>query len=217
MRVRITFSKKEEMRYTGHLDLHRTWERTFRRAKLPIAYSQGFHPQPKINLAAALPLGFTSQAEIGDFWLEEELPLDQVEKSLKQALPPGIKIDNMEVVSQKLPSLQSLVDSAEYLVTILDNCINVEDRLKNLLESDSFISERRGKRYDLRPLIEKLEIVEKDEYNRPRLLMQLSARSGATGRPEEVLAALDIPVQGARIHRTRLLLKESQSEVSEST
>jgi radical SAM-linked protein len=44
------------MRYTGHLDLHRAWERTFRRARLPLAYSQGFHPQPRLNLACALPL-----------------------------------------------------------------------------------------------------------------------------------------------------------------
>ncbi len=59
-RLRLTFAKTAAMRYTGHLDLHTTWERTLRRARLPLAYSQGFHPQPKIQLASALPLGFTS-------------------------------------------------------------------------------------------------------------------------------------------------------------
>ena len=72
MRIRVTFSKTYHMRYTSHLDVHRTWERTLRRARLPLAYSQGFNPRPKINLAAALPLGFTSDCEIVEFWLDEE-------------------------------------------------------------------------------------------------------------------------------------------------
>ncbi len=61
MRARITFSKQGALRYTGHLDLHRLWERAMRRADLPLSYSQGFHPQPKISLASALPLGFASR------------------------------------------------------------------------------------------------------------------------------------------------------------
>ena len=51
MRVRITFAKQGALRYIGNLDLHKIWERSIRRAKLPLAYSQGYHPQPKINLA----------------------------------------------------------------------------------------------------------------------------------------------------------------------
>jgi radical SAM-linked protein len=212
MRLRITFSKTEEMRYTGHLDLHRTWERTFRRAKLPIAYSQGYHPQPKISLAAALPLGFTSQAEVGDFWLEEDLALEEIEKALTKALPPGIKIEHMEVVQNQEPSLQSQVESAEYIVTLLDKCSHFEDDLAELLAAEILIRERRGKQYDLRPLIEKLEKIDCDSFDRPRLLMRLAARSGATGRPEEVLDALNIIAQAARIHRTQIYFAENETE-----
>ncbi|MDP3186130.1 MAG: TIGR03936 family radical SAM-associated protein, partial [Anaerolineales bacterium] len=64
--MRITFSKTGALRYTGHLDLQRIWERTARRAGLPLVYSQGFHPQPKIQIAAALPLGFSGRAELVD-------------------------------------------------------------------------------------------------------------------------------------------------------
>jgi radical SAM-linked protein len=70
MRIQITFSKTGAMRFTGHLDLHRAWERTFRRAALPLAYSQGYNPRPKMNLASALPLGFTSECEVIDVRLE---------------------------------------------------------------------------------------------------------------------------------------------------
>ena len=60
MRIRVTFAKTEPMRFTSHLDLFRAWERTFRRAGLPILFSQGYNPRPRMQLAAALPLGFTS-------------------------------------------------------------------------------------------------------------------------------------------------------------
>ena len=71
MRLRIYFIKNQQMRYTSHLDLHRAWERAFRRADLPLAYSEGFSPRPVLNIAAPLPLGFMSTSEIGDFWLHE--------------------------------------------------------------------------------------------------------------------------------------------------
>jgi radical SAM-linked protein len=77
VRVRIHFHKTEAMRFTGHLDLHKAWERALRRAgsrsALRLAYSQGFHPQPRIHLACALPLGFTSECEVVDVWLENEI------------------------------------------------------------------------------------------------------------------------------------------------
>ena len=84
MRVRITFAKTDAMRFTGHLDLHRAWERTFRRAGLPLAYTQGFSPHPRINLASALPLGFTSERELVDIWLEQELPASAVTAALER-------------------------------------------------------------------------------------------------------------------------------------
>ena len=87
MRLRIGFAKNDLMRFTGHLDLHRSWERIFRRAGLPLAYTQGFSPHPRINLASALPLGFTSEAELVDVWLEAELPLDEIARTLTARYP----------------------------------------------------------------------------------------------------------------------------------
>ena len=83
MRLRITFHKTAAMRYTGHLDLHKTWERTIRRARLPLAYSQGYHPQPRLNVASALPLGFTSECELLDLWLADEVPIGDAAKALQ--------------------------------------------------------------------------------------------------------------------------------------
>ena len=98
MRIRITFAKQGALRYTGHLDLHKLWERAARRAELPLAYSQGFHPQPKMNIAAALPLGFSSRCEMLDMKLEHDIQLDGLREKLQGTLPTGIQVIHVESV-----------------------------------------------------------------------------------------------------------------------
>ncbi len=211
MRLRITFAKTDEMRFTGHLDLHRTWERIFRRAGLPLAYSQGYHPQPRINLACALPLGFTSQAELVDVWLEENLPLDLVRDAIKGALPPGLSLIDVQEAELRAPSLQTLVVASEYLVTLLDPVDRLDEKLEEVVKSSTLPRDRRGKHYDLRPLILELARLSDDENGHGRLKMRLAAEEGATGRPEEVLNALDIAPESARVHRTTLFFQPDGS------
>jgi len=211
MRLRITFSKSGALRYIGHLDLHSLWERTVRRAGLPLSYTQGFHPGPKIQLASALPLGFIGRAEIVDLWINE--PGDTLDRPYKEILqpaaPPGLVISSVEVVDEHSPALQTQVVSAEYEVTLLEPADGpgLVKGISVLLGAASLSRERRGKTYDLRPLIESLELLPADGSRALRLRMRLAAREGATGRPEEVLDALCIPFETTRIERTRLILK----------
>jgi radical SAM-linked protein len=205
MRLRITFSKTEAMCFTSHLDLHRAWERTFRRAQLPLAYSLGYSPHPKINLASALPLGFTSEAEIVDAWLESVYPVDQVKTKLVVAVPPGIEIHGIQEIDNGLPSLQSQLKAQEYIITLLEPLPDLEKRINSLLKADSIPRERRKKQYDLRPLVLELSQLNKDASGNQRLHTRLTAREGATGRPEEVLTAMDGQTENARFHRTKLL------------
>jgi radical SAM-linked protein len=211
MRLRITFSKFGALRYTGHLDLHSIWERTVRRAGLPLAYTQGFHPGPKLQLASALPLGFIGRAEIVDMWINEPgLPLGRPYKEILQpAVPPGLVISSVEVVDEHGPALQTQVVSAEYEVTLLEpgDAQGLMKDISALLWASSLPRERRGRTYDLRPLIESLELLDAGGFGALRLHMRLAAREGATGRPEEVLDALSIPFETTRIERIRLILK----------
>lgn len=202
MRIRITFAKQGALRYTGHLDLHRLWERAARRAELPLAYSQGFHPQPKMNIAAALPLGFSSRREVLDMRLEHEIPLEGLRDKLQETLPTGIQVINIEQVDDKLPALQTLVASAEYEVTLTEAAdrSELERRIASVMDAGSIIRERRGKTYDLRPLIEELKFENPD-----KIFMRLAAREGATGRPEEVLDMVGIAFEDTRIERTDLI------------
>jgi radical SAM-linked protein len=201
MRIRLTFSKRGSLRYTGHLDLHKIWERSFRRAGLPLAYSQGFHPQPKIQLAAALPLGISARAELLDFWTNQDIDLQALPERMAGYMPPGLKILSSQQVDEREPTLQTQVRAAEYQLQLREaGCPpDLDERVSRLLAADSIIRERRGKQYDLRPLIEDLQVI-----GQHVLRMRLASREGATGRPEEVLAALQIPLEEARIERTGL-------------
>ncbi|PIW40369.1 MAG: hypothetical protein COW22_02130, partial [Chloroflexi bacterium CG15_BIG_FIL_POST_REV_8_21_14_020_46_15] len=73
-RLRVRFGRGEEVKFIAHLDIVRFWERAFRRAEIPLAYSQGFTPHPRISLAAPLPVGVTSEFELMDVWLKQWMP-----------------------------------------------------------------------------------------------------------------------------------------------
>ncbi len=210
MRTRITFSKTGALRYVGHLDLQTLWERAARRAGLPLAYSHGFHPQAKINFASALPLGFSSRAEVVDLRLQQDIDLAELPRRLQQAMPPGIGILEVQQVDESEPALQVQVLSSEYQVSLLQpvDASGLELGIRRLMEAGSLPRERRGKPYDLRPLIEDLKLEMSGPGSSPTLLMRLSSREAATGRPEEVLDELGIAARDARVERTRLIFQQ---------
>jgi radical SAM-linked protein len=210
VRMRITFAKTDAMRFIGHLDLHRAWERSFRRAGLPLAYSQGFNPRPRLNLASALPLGFTSRAEVIDAWLEENILPETVAQALEGALPPGIKVVHIENVALRAPTLQAELEASEFLITFLDPVGDLSGRVHDLLAAQRLPRRRRKKEYDLRPLILSVKLICPGQStdvspDNPQLLVILSAREGATGRPEELVEVMGIDPLTIRVERTRLI------------
>ena len=209
MRIRITFAKTDAMRFTSHLDLHRTWERTFRRAGLPLAYSHGFNPRPRLNLACALPLGFTGSQEILDAWLEQTLPEADIQRVLEQAAPPGIRIRRVESIDERAPTLQTVLEASNYTIILDERLPGLDERLNALLQAESLPRQRRGKDYDLRPLVLELERLPDDAEGRQRIHARLKAQEGATGRPEEVLDVLGADPLAARVNRDHLVIADS--------
>jgi radical SAM-linked protein len=211
-RYRILFSKTAHMQYTSHLDLILTWERVFRRAGLPLAYSEGFSPRPVLNLAAPLPLGYLSTGEIGDFWLSERISHPQFTNLLTEALPPGILINEIyEIGDINAPKLPTLVRSASYMVDLKTSDPDLEKKIKDLRKQKSLPRTRKKKEYDLRPLIIKIT-QDQNPGGDQEILMTLAALPGATGRPDEVLFALNIPTESTRISRTEIILRQSEGD-----
>jgi radical SAM-linked protein len=213
-RIRVHYAKGDSLRFIGHLDLQRLWERTLRRSALPLRYSQGYHPRARLNLASALPLGFTSDEELLDFWMDEPYPIEQIEAKLKAAVPPGLTIQSVRNVDLGEDALQVQMKASEYEVTFYDHqALEVlSHKVGRLLSQDEIQHIRRDKTFDLRPLILKLEVITHSN-GECGLYMGLLAEPGATGRPDDLLDELGYPNTDYLVHRTRLVLAESYGDI----
>ncbi|MEW6180066.1 MAG: TIGR03936 family radical SAM-associated protein [Chloroflexota bacterium] len=210
-RFRITYNKGASLQYIGNLDLHKVWERYLRRARIPLAYTQGFHPQPHIQQAAPLPLGFLSENDLLDVWVQSENwpPADFLTR-LQVTHQPGIEIVSIADIPLNSPSLPTLIISSLYRVILLDpyDADDLKDRLENLQKQSTILRTRRNKTYDLRPLIEQIDLFLNPLNQCAEFRMQLAAREGATGRPDEVIGELGFDPYAARYIRTGFIMKE---------
>lgn len=209
-RIRVTFAKEGTYRFIGHLDLAKTWERILRRAQFPLEYTQGFNPRPRMQFAAALPVGVTSEDERLDIWLtgrlDEGFPEAWIER-LNAASPAGLRTRRIEDVPLKDGALPTLVTSADYVITPRDPVLTPEvlcERAGALLAAPT-LERVRGKNsdrpYDLRPLI--LDLRPTGEGD---LIARLVTGERGTGRADELLDALGIAPDQALVHRRRLYL-----------
>jgi len=206
-RVRVIYAKGDSLRFTGHLDMQRIWERLLRRSKLPVRYSQGFHPRARLNLASALPLGCVSNSEILDFWMNEPKSLKEVLTRLSSAAPPSLTIKSAKNVDLREASLQSQMKASEFEVQFFDpqDPELLTAKIKALLTRENITRTRRKKTYDLRPLIFNLQTILLDR-GELGLQMKLKAEQGSTGRPDEVLDELGYHTTGYLAKRTGLIL-----------
>jgi radical SAM-linked protein len=210
-RLRIRFSREEEIKFISHLDIMRLWQRALHRADIPLAYTEGFSPHPRLSLAAPLAVGVTSQAELMDVFCSQWVSPHFFTDAVSQQLPSGIEIVQVFSVAPTMPSLQSQLSQAEYevkLETDKDKA-EVEKALASLLavEQLPWHHERdTGTRnYDLRVLIDDLWLIEWRPGS-STIGMRLRCDSGGSGRPEQVAAALGFS-HPTSTHRTKLLLK----------
>jgi len=217
-RLRVTFARGEEVKYITHLDLMRFWERALRRAAIPIAYSEGFNPSPRLSLAAPLPVGVTSSGELMDVFLAQRVTPHHFIKAVSQQLPAGIAIQEVREVGLRLPSLQSQVRWADYQVDVLTDrpAEEVQAAVANFLAADSLPwqhqRDREVRHYDLRSLVHDLRLEEHADAL-CTLAMRLRTDSQASGRAEQVAAALGFSQPPLRIHRRKLILAETSPAV----
>jgi radical SAM-linked protein len=210
IRLRIRFSRGQEIRFISHLDLIRVWHRALRRAGIRIAYSEGFNPHPRLALAAPLPLGVTSEAELMDIYIDDPLSPQALTARLAPELPEGLAILQAAGVGMGLPSLQAQIRFADYLVRApaLGEA-EAREAIDRVLSLSTLPWEHQrdtgAKHYDLRPLINSLRL-EGFAMGVAAIYMRLRCDSEGAGRPEQVVKALglDIPLD---IHRTNLVLE----------
>ena len=211
-RLRVRFSRGQEVKFISHLDIVRLWQRALHRAGIPLAYSEGFSPHPRISLAAPLPVGVTSEAELMDILFHQKASPHFFTAAVSQQLPAGIKILQVYQMTLTQPSLQSQVSYAEYKVDVERDKEpdDIESALTSLLAVEHLPWQHQrdtGQRsYDLRPLIDDLWLI---DWHHPyyTIGMRLRCDSSGAGRPEQVTAALGFTSHPHSIHRTKLILK----------
>ncbi|HNS52637.1 MAG TPA: TIGR03936 family radical SAM-associated protein [Anaerolineae bacterium] len=221
-RLRIAYAKGEALRYISHLDLARTWERAFRRAGLPVAYSQGFNPKPRFQIAAALPVGVTGRCELVDVWLTESIGEGEALCRLRPILPRDLTATGAEEIDLRAPALQALMRAADYraLVHTHEPPEAVEGRIDSLMACPSLPRRRMQKgdwqTYDLRPLVQAV-CAGPVGVGILALTMRLEASPQGAGRPEEVLDALGLAMSRHSVERTRLYFSEPAASTSSSS
>ncbi len=198
-KIRLKFRKVGELRFLSHLELAHLFYRASKRADLPLCFSEGFHPMPRIIFATALPVGMESLTEIVDMECEgKTTPLEVMER-LNQTLPPGIEIMDAEEVPLFF-HLSSLPLPSVYWIP-LDHILSKEEaipKVKKALDRKEFFihQEREGKKrsVDIRPLIEKMEIKEKKENTGEGFQwgveLVLRKAMGRTAKPIEIVGAI---------------------------
>jgi len=210
-RLRLKFSRGEELKFLSHLDLMRLWERALRRAGLPLAYSEGFTPHPQIALAAPLSVGVTSQAELMDVFLSRWVPPQSFMAQVSEQLPSGVELLEVWPVGPKAPSLQSQTRFIEYRVEIKadQGREEVELALQSLLSAKELpwhhFRDTGARYYDLRALVDNLWLI--DWHDSLCVLgMRLRCDEKGAGRPEQVTKALGFSQHPESVHRTKLIL-----------
>lgn len=211
-RLRVKFSRGEQVKYITHLDLMRLWERALLRAGIDLAYSEGFSPHARLSLAAPLAVGVTSSGELLDVFLNTRVSPFEFIRRISEQLPEGIEVHEARDVGLRAPSLQSEVRWGEYEVE-LDPSVEPERAraaIERFLAAETLpwehLREKETRRYDIRSLVQHLWLEE--DSPSLRLGMRLRLDSGGSGRPEQVVAAMELP-EPLRIHRTKLVLAES--------
>ena len=210
--LRVRFCRGQEVKFISHLDIMRLWQRAFHRAGVSLAYSEGFSPHPRISLAAPLPVGVTSEAELMDIVCTKWFSPHWFTSAVGQQLPPGIEIIQVYQIALTMPSLQSQVRYAEYRVGVetekgqrdIESAITSLLSMKHLPWHHQRDTGRRS--YDLRALIDDLWLI--DWHHRYATIgMRLRCDNTGSGRPEQVAAALGFTHYPQLIHRTKLILK----------
>jgi radical SAM-linked protein len=199
--VRLAYVKGEPVRFISHLDLMRELERTLRRTHVPVLYSEGFSPRPRMSAGPPLALGWTSDSEWIDVELAGDWPAERLRKlldDLNAHTATGIVFYRAAAMSQETSSLVTGIEQSSYVCSFprppFDTTLGaLTEAATGFMAEPSVVIERERKRrrreVDIRPLVHEFAVVAEDE-----VILRITTASGQVVKPTEVLhAALGLP------------------------
>ena len=212
MRVLLRTTRGGDCAILSHHEVVSVWIRALRRARLPIAYSQGFHAHPRLAFDAALPVGEATADSYVDLVLAQSVPIDEFRSRLSQQLPKGFGILGAVALDLRTPSLMSLASGVLYAVRIPLSADDLQQRIAALLSDDGLQVQRRGKKGTrtlyVRASIAALQLLDSTLDSEGRCLMGVvivQPREGSRIRPAELMGELGTDPLRCRVLRVRTL------------
>ena len=157
VRIKVNFSKTGTLRYLSHLEIVRTLLRAMRRAEIPLVYTKGFHPHPKVSFGPALPVGVEGLNEYFEAEIYDLLNITEIPDRVNRVLPEGIKITGTPAAVRKVKNTGDLIFRYEYKITLDKTCPD-ESLLRDFIRSPEYLITRDGIYFDIRQMVEKAEI-----------------------------------------------------------
>jgi radical SAM-linked protein len=187
----VRYAKRGRLRFTSHRDFSRAFERAVFRARIPMAYSSGFNPHPRISYAGAAPTGSASEAEYLELALAQVVVPADVHALLDEALPPGL--DVLEVVESPGGSLADLLEASRWRIEVSAERAAVEAAAERFLAASEVLVERMTKKgmreFDARAAVVSLTVDAAGE--RTGAVLDVVLRHGTPAvRPDDVLRGL---------------------------
>ncbi len=223
--LRLLYKKDGVMKFISHLDMVRLTERTFRRAALPLSFSKGFNPHPKISFGAPLSVGVTSDYEVLDVELTEKFDIDDFIKNQEKYVPSGITFIKGRFMD-KSKSLMSMLSDATFMLRSNPVSMDLDEirtKLDEFLALDNIMIEKVNKKkqvkqVDIKPLIGTFSIVASDDNE---VICNTTVVSGSNGnlKPDVLVEAFykfldkEYVPHFTRIHRTMLFGREDGKKV----
>lgn len=193
-RLRLQYAKRGRLRFSSHRDFQRALERALRRADIPMAYSAGFSPHPKVSYANSAPTGVASEAEYVEIGVTRECDAAAVRDALDAALPPGL--DVLEVVEARTPDFANRLEASIWRVELPGvDAAQAQEAVTALLAEEEVLVERlmkNGRRtFDARGAVIRADCAAATDTGADCAILTLVVRHGTPSvRPDDVLSAL---------------------------
>ena len=217
MRAIFEFSKSGRLRFISHLDLQRFMMRAVRRTDLPVSYSQGFNPHPHMSFASALAMGWSSDVELMDIRLTEDVVPEHALQQMQSALPAEMPVHRCRIVSDRFPALMASLVMADYRVELSGTYISkVIDFIPSYLSLDTVMAVRKTKSgekdVNIRPLTIALSAGDQRQ-----LYMRLMLTPDETLKPDllmdTIIRQCDAMETEYSIFRTALLGRDAEGNI----
>lgn len=222
VKIQYQFKRTKPLRLLSHLDQQRLFQRAFRRAGIPVEYSQGFNPHPKMSFALAMSVGLTSDGEYGEVIVSEDIDIDEFISLMNQVLPNGLEIISAIICPDGVESLSASLRKSVYQLKInVVPGIDIEKATKSIqsfLALPQILIQKRNKKgkfveKDIRPFIESLLLIEDDDKEKMNIRMILLYIDQQCVKPEQIIESINnqndiifLIDPTTRVHREKLIL-----------